>query len=130
MLSDVCSYHLTMLSRGVSQDPLNQVVAILVAGNVDQRDPRAIHAALTDSVKVAGQELGSSNLQALLNHLGGILVHAVFSRVANDVVDGSASIGRRAMLADVLNAPVSELSMSNDINVGKNLFDARALERS
>jgi len=31
------------------------------------------------------------------------------------------------MLADVLNAPVAELTMSDNINAGKNFIDARAL---
>ena len=32
------------------------------------------------------------------------------------------------MLADVLDAPVAELTMSNDINASQYLFNARALE--
>lgn len=43
------------------------------------------------------------------------------------MVNGSASILRRSVLADVLNAPVTELSMSNDINAGKDFIDARTL---
>lgn len=124
------SHHIAVLSSRVGQNPLDQVVSILVACDVDQRDSGAIHAAFTDPVKVTRKELTSANLQALLNYLGGVLVHAVFSSKANDVVNGSASISRRAMLTDVLNAPVSELSMGDDINVCKNLFNARALERS
>jgi hypothetical protein len=43
------------------------------------------------------------------------------------VVNGPAAISRSTVLADVLNAPVAKLTMSNNINACQNLFDARAL---
>jgi hypothetical protein len=46
------------------------------------------------------------------------------------MINGAAAISWCAMLADVLNAPVAKLAMSNNINAGKNFFDAWALEGS
>lgn len=43
------------------------------------------------------------------------------------MIDGSAAIGWRAMLADVLDAPVAELSVCNYIDVTQNFLDARSL---
>lgn len=46
------------------------------------------------------------------------------------MVDGPASILRRPMLTDMLNTPVAELAVSDNINACKNLIDARALIRN
>lgn len=43
------------------------------------------------------------------------------------MVDGTAAVGRRAMLADMLDAPVAELAMGDNVDVGKDLFNARTL---
>jgi hypothetical protein len=83
--------------------------------------------AFADTLQITVKELVTANFQALLNHLGGVLIHAVFSSEAKDVVNSSASISRCSMFADVLNAPVSELAMGNDIDASKDLVDARTL---
>lgn len=43
------------------------------------------------------------------------------------MVNGSASIRRSAMFTNMLDAPVSKLAVSNNINVGKNFLNARTL---
>lgn len=43
------------------------------------------------------------------------------------MVDGAAAVSRGAMLADVLNAPVAELAMGDNVNVGEDLLNAGAL---
>jgi hypothetical protein len=43
------------------------------------------------------------------------------------VVNGSAAVGRSTVLADVLNAPVAELAVGDDVDVLKNLLNAGAL---
>lgn len=127
MLSNMCSNNLTMLGRGVGQNPLDQVIAVLITGDINQGDSRSVHATLTYSVKVTSQKIGTTYLQAFFNDLRSILIHAVFSCVANYVINCSASVGRRAVFADVLNAPIAELSMGNDVNVGQDFFDTRTL---
>lgn len=116
-----------MLGIRVGQDVLDQVVAVLVAGDVDQRDARTVRTAFADAVQVAREELRSSDLEALLNDLGRELIHAVLGRVADDVVDGTAAIGGSAMLADVLDAPVAELTMGDDVDVCQDLLNAGTL---
>jgi hypothetical protein len=119
--------NLTMLSGCVGENVLNKVVTILIAGNVDERDARTINTALADTIKISAQELWPSYLQTLLHDFGGKLIGAVLCGVANDMVNGAASISRGPMFADVLDAPVAKLPMSHDVNVGENLLNARAL---
>ena len=127
VLPDMGSHDLAVLRSGVGQDPLDEVVAVLVAGNVDERNTRAVVTTLADAVEVALEELRTTNLQTLLNDLRGKLVHAVLGRIADDMVDGTAAILRSTMLADVLDAPVAKLAMGDNVNVGKDLLNAGAL---
>jgi len=127
VLADVSSHNLAMLRAGVGKDPLNEVVAVLVAGNVNQGDARAVHATLTHTIEVATQKLRTPNLETLLDNLGSKLVHAVLSGVADDVVDSTAAISRGTVLANVLNAPVAKLAVGHDVDVGEDLLNAGAL---
>ena len=109
------------------ENVLDEIVAVLVAGDVDQWDARTIETAFTDSIKIAAEEVNTANLEALLNDLGCKLVHAILRSIADDMVNGSAAVSWGAMLADVLDAPVAKLPMSNDINACQDLLNARAL---
>jgi len=121
------SNNLPVLWVGVGQDVLNQIVSILIAGNVDEWDTWAIISSLANAVEITAEKLNTSNLEAFLNNLRSELVHAVLRGVADDVVDSTSAICWSTMLTDVLNAPVAKLSMSNDVNAGKDLLDAWAL---
>lgn len=127
MLPDMGSHHLAMRRSRIVKNPLDQIVAILVAGNINQRDSSAVPAALTDTIEVTTKKLSASNLEAFLNDFGSELVGAVLCCVPDDVVNGSASVGRGTMLANVLDAPVSELTMGYYVDVGEDFFNARAL---
>ena len=94
---------------------------------VDERHARAIGTSLADTIQVPVQKLATTNLEAFLDDLGGILVHAILCTEAEDVVNGATTVGGRAMLADVLNAPVAELAVSNNVDAGQDLIDARTL---
>jgi len=109
------------------ENPLDEVVAILIASNVNERDAGPIDTAFGNSIQVATEKFVSSNLQALLNHLGSELIRAVLSSIANDVINCSAAISRGSMLTDVLDAPVAELAVGNNVDVCQNLFDAGTL---
>jgi hypothetical protein len=87
----------------------------------------AVLATFADTLQVSIEKLIAANLQAFLNHLGGVLVHAVFGGETEDMVDSAASISRGSVFADVLDAPISELAMSDDIDTSKYLVDARTL---
>lgn len=71
---------------------------------------------LADSIEVATKEVNTTNLKALLNNLRGKLIHAVLRSISDNMVNCAAAISWSTVLADVLNAPVSELAMSNNVN--------------
>lgn len=127
MLADVSSDHVSVLSIGVGQDVLNEVIAILIAGNVNQWNTRTVETTLADSVKVAAEKLGASDLEAFLNDLGSELIHGVLRSVPNDMIDRTAAVRRGTMFANVLDAPVAKLAVRHDVDVGKDFLDARAL---
>ena len=121
---------LLVMRAGVSKNPLNQVVSVLVAGNVYERKTGTAHAVIAHSIEISTKKFRASDLQAFLNYLGGILIHAVLCRVSDDMINCSTSIGRSAVLANVLDTPVTKLAMSNDVDVGKDFLDAGALNES
>lgn len=127
MLADVSRHNITLLRAGVGQDVLNQVVSVLVAGDVDQRDPGTIDPTLAHAVEVAGQEIDATDLETLFHNLGGVLIHAVLGCESDDMINRTASILWSTMLAYVLNAPVAKLAMGDDVDAGKDLFDAGPL---
>lgn len=128
VLADVASDNLSMLRVGVSKNVLDEIVAVLVAGNINEWNTGTIVAAFTDTVKIATKKFHSANLEALFNNLGGELVHTILRRIADDVVNSTAPVNRCSMLANVLDAPISELAMGNDVDTSKNFFDAWALQ--
>jgi hypothetical protein len=129
VLSDVLRNNLAMLRVGVRQDVLNEVVSILVAGYVDQWNTRSVKTTLTNTVKIAAKEVDTSNFETLLDNLGSELIHAILGSVTNDMINGSTTICRSSMFADMLDAPVTELSMSNNVSARKDLFNAWTLPR-
>lgn len=127
MLADMSRNDVAVLRTGVRENVLDEIVAVLVTRNVDQGDAGTVDTALADSIQIAAEELGAPNLEALLDNLGSELVHRVLGGVSNDMIDGSATVCRGTVLADVLDAPVAELTMSHNVDVGKYLLDARTL---
>lgn len=144
MLANLAADNLAVLSATVGQNVLDEVVSKLITSNyeevsnrtlqthalqltIDQRHTRTIRATFANTLQVPVQEVGVANLEALLNDFRRVLIHAVLSCEAEDVVDGAAAIGGSTMLTNVLNAPVTELASSNDIDACKNLIDARTL---
>lgn len=116
VLADVRGDQLAMVAAAVGEDVLNEVVSELIASDVNQWHARALRTTFADALEIAVEELIAANLKALLDDLGSILVHAVFGREAENVVDGAVAISRSSVLADVLNAPVAELAVGDDIN--------------
>ena len=147
MLADVGRDKLTVVTAAVGEDILDKVVAKLVSSNCLQVNERStqgrlglgltinqwhagtIGAALTDPLQVAVQELATANLEALLDDLGSILINAVVGGEAKNVVDGSGTISRGAVLANVLDAPIAKLAMGNDVDAREDLVDTGALQR-
>ena len=144
MLPDVAADSLAMLRTSIGQDVLDEVISKLVASNwkdisigqweprersltVNQWHARTVRATLADALQIPVQKLGVTNLKTLLNDLGGVLIHAVLGGEAEDVVDGTTAVGGSTMLTDVLDAPVTELAVGDDIDAGKDFIDTRTL---
>lgn len=106
---------------------MDKVVAVLVARDVDERDPGSAPSALADPIQIPAQKVPAADLETLLDNLGGKLVGAVLGCVANDVIDGPASVRGSSVLANVLDAPVSELAVCHDVDVGEDILNAGAL---
>lgn len=128
MFADVSSDHVSVLGIGVGQDVLNEIIAILVAGNVDQWNTRTVKTTFADSVKVAAEKVGASDLEAFLNDLGSELIHGVLRSVPNDMINRTAAVRRGTMFANVLDAPVAKLAVRHDVDVGKDFLNAWALQ--
>jgi hypothetical protein len=77
VLADVDCDLLSLMMVGIHQNPLYQIVAVLVTGNINQRNARTIWVCGSDDAKVALEELNTANLQALFYNLGGKLTDAV-----------------------------------------------------
>ena len=127
MLADMLSNNLTMLGVGVCENILDEIIAVLVTCDVDKRNSRTIVATLADSIEVAAEEVNTTNLEALFNDFGSKLIHAVLGSITNNMINSSTAISWSTVLADVLNAPVTKLTMSDNVNAGENLFNTRAL---
>jgi uncharacterized metal-binding protein len=121
------SNYLSVLRSRIIQDPLYKIVAILVAGNINQWDACPVVAPLANPIQVTAKEIRSSNFEALFNNLGRELIRRIFGSKSNHMVNCSASIGRPTVLANVLDAPVAKLAVRDDVNVGQDLFDTRTL---
>jgi hypothetical protein len=119
--------NLAMLRGGVVEDPLYEVIAILITRDVDQRDTCTVTTALTNSVQVTAEKFRTSNLETLLDNLGSELIGAVLGSITNDMVNSPTTVRRSTVFTDVLNAPVTELAMGHNVNIGKNLLDTRTL---
>lgn len=118
---------LAALWIGLGEDVLDEVVAELVTSNVNEWHTRALWARFAHAVEVAVEEVVATNLQTLLDNLGGELIHAVLGGEAENMVDRAGAVWNGAMLADVLDAPVAELAVGDDVNACKHFGDARAL---
>jgi hypothetical protein len=77
VLADVDSNLLTLVVMRVHENPLNEVIAVLVPSDVNQWDARAIWKSSGDDPKIAIQELRTTNLETFLNYLGSELIDAV-----------------------------------------------------
>lgn len=114
---------------GIVNDPLNQVVAVLIRRDVNDGQAGPVIVSLGNLVQISLTKLAASNLEALFHNLRGKLVEAILHGIANNVVDSPSAIGWCTMLANVLNAPVAKLAMGDQVNISEDLFNARALHR-
>ena len=127
VLPDMSSHNFSMLSSGVGEDPLNEIVTELVTRYVDKRNARTVGTTLANAIEIFLQKVITANLETFLDNLGGILIGTILSSKAEDVIDSAVSISWSTMFADVLNTPVAKLTVGDNINGAENFIDTRAL---
>ena len=59
---------LTLVVVSIHENPLDQVIAVLVARDVDKWNARTVWMSSRDDSKIAIHELDTTNLQAFLDH--------------------------------------------------------------
>lgn len=126
MLANVDGDLLALLLVSVHQYPLNEVVAILVTSNVDEWNSRSVRVRSRDDSEISIEKFNTANLEAFLDDLRGVLIDAVAVGVDEDVIDDSPLVRGCAVLAEMLNTPIAELTMSYEIDVGNDLFNSRS----
>lgn len=94
---------------------------------VDQGHAHAILTRLANDVEIAVNEVVDVDLKALLDDLGGVLMEGIVLGMSKDMVDSRRLVGRGAVLADVLDAPVAELALADGVNVREHFVDTGAL---
>ena len=124
------------------KDPLDKIIPVLVTRNcsvsaleiihgdrhtVNEWHAGTVRTSFADPFEIPAQEFITANLEALLDDFGGELVHAVLSSIAQNMFYGTATVGWCAMLADMLDAPIAKLAMSDDVDVVKHLIQTRTL---
>lgn len=94
---------------------------------IDQWHAGTVWSTLTDAFQIPIQKFSATNFETFLNNLRCILVHTVLGSEAKNVIDSATTVRSSTMLADMLNAPVPELTMCDDIDARQNFVDTRAL---
>jgi len=73
------------------------------------------------------QELSASHLETLFDDLGSKLIGTVLNGEAENMLNSTTLVSRATVLADVLNAPVTKLTMRDNVDTGEDFIDARTL---
>lgn len=126
MLSYVDGNLLSLLLVGIHKNPLNEIVAVLIASNIDERNSWSLGMSCGNHIQIPIEKLNSANLEAFLDHLRGILVDAVAVSIDEDVVNDTSFVRWSTVLTEMLDAPVAKLSVSNEINVGNDFLNGRS----
>ena len=96
---------------------------------VNEWNARTFGMGSRDNGEIAFHELCTTNLEAFLDNFGSELVNTIVVGVVEDMVNNAALVGRRTMFTQVLDAPVAELTMGDEIDVSNDFLNRRALER-
>jgi hypothetical protein len=81
----------------------------------------------SDDSEIAVHEFNPTDLEAFLNNLGSKLVNAVIVGIVKNVVDDTAFVRGGTMLAQVLDTPVAELTVSDEVDVCNDFLNGGAL---
>lgn len=69
MLSDMDGNLLSLLLMGVHENPLDEVVTVLIASDVDEWNSRSFWVGCCDDIQITVEELNSANLETFLDNL-------------------------------------------------------------
>lgn len=135
---------LTLVVMSVHEDPLDQIVPVLVTRDyhvlatpkrglsgiltVDEWNAWTVWMSCRDDCKISLHEFSPTNLETFLHNLGSKLVDAVAVSIGKDMVDDAALVRWRTMLAQMLDTPVAKLAMGDKIDAGNDFFNGRTLE--
>lgn len=81
----------------------------------------------SNDAEVTFKEINTTDFEAFFDNLRSKLINTVVVGIAQDMVNDSALVWRGAMLAEVLNAPISKLPVRDEVHVVDDFFDGRAL---
>ena len=123
------SYHTDrrQLDRVVSNCQATELKADALT--IDQGHARAVRTAGANPREIAIKKLSAANFKAFFDDLGSKLVHAIVASPQEDMLDGTILVMRSSVLTDVLDAPITELAMGEEIDFCKNFLNGRALRR-
>jgi hypothetical protein len=92
VLANVNGDLLTLMMMRVHQNPLDEVIAILVASNVNEWNARSIWTSGSNDSKIVIQEFKTTNLETLLDDFRSELVDAIAIRVGENMIDDSSLV--------------------------------------
>lgn len=99
MFADVDGDLFSLVMMSIHQNPLNQIVAVLVSRDVNEWYTRTIRMSGGDNSEISLQEFNSANLQTFFDNLRGELIYAVAVGIGKNVVNDTTLVRRRTMLA-------------------------------
>jgi hypothetical protein len=95
---------------------------------IDQWHARPVSPASADTREIMIHKLGAANLETFFHNLRCELIHAVIHSPAKNMLNGAALVVGSTVLADVLDAPVPELTMSKYIDLRQYFLDCWSLQ--
>jgi hypothetical protein len=94
---------------------------------INQWHARSVRTPDADASEIPIHELRTSDLEAFFHDLRCKLIHAVINSPVENMLHSTALVMRSTVLTDVLDAPISELPMSEYINLCQHFFNCRSL---
>jgi hypothetical protein len=113
--------------RAILQEVLNEIVAMDVGTDIDQRHTWTTWFLFRDLGDVGLEEFVATSFQCLFDDFGGELVGAVGCCVIEDDFKGTETVFWMAVFDNVLDDPISPLTTSNGVDIFKDLLNTRSL---
>jgi hypothetical protein len=82
-----------------------------------------------NDTEVTIHEFNTTDLKAFLHNLGSKLVDAVIVGILDNVVDDAALVGWGTVLTQMLDTPVTELTMSDEVDACNDFLNRGSLQK-